>query len=346
MGEVRRIGVTAGCPSGIGPEVMARALVRAQLPDEELRCLFIGPPNVLMLGAQVAGIEASLMSAAGSTHSSRVLLEHGDHRRFVECDEHSDLHLKMATFGEPDDAVLEFQKRALLASVEAAQFDRVHAIVTGPIRKRALLDVAGHRFAGQTELFHHYLHVDDDGPLMVFAGGPFLLGLCTVHVPLSRVSREITERRVATSLMRLDEVTRRVMGIERPRLAILGVNPHAGEGGLLGSEEHDVLEPALEHVRAKGLDVDGPLPADGFFANVARRGLDGLPHAVLAMHHDQGLAPYKMLTGGAGVNLTWGLQVPRTSPDHGTGDDIAGKGVADPSSTVAALELAARLVLE
>jgi 4-hydroxythreonine-4-phosphate dehydrogenase len=124
---------------------------------------------------------------------------------------------------------------------------------------------------------------------------------------------------------------------------VLGVNPHAGEGGLLGDDEERVVRPVIARARAEGVDVTGPLAADGFFAHLSRHRAGTAPHGVMAMHHDQGLAPYKLLAGGAGVNLTWGLRVPRTSPDHGTADDIAGQGIADATSMTRALELAAAL---
>lgn len=336
-----RIGVTAGCPAGVGPEVTAAAMLAADLDDNQVRCVFLGPASVLLRGAVVAGLHGE--REAGS--HTRVVLEREGRSRVIECEEHDDLRLDNVTYGHPDKAALRFQKAALLVAAEAASAGRVHAIVTGPIRKKALVDVSGRAFPGQTELLHHYLARDDRAPLMCFAGGPFVLGLATVHVPLQDVTAGITKERLELCLDRLSHAARRVMGVMTPRLCVLGVNPHAGEGGLLGTEERDVVSPVLEAARGRGTLVEGPLPADGFFAGVHRRTADTMPHGVLAMYHDQGLAPYKLLAKGHGVNLTWGLTVPRTSPDHGTADDIAGQGVADPSSTTAALELAAKLAL-
>lgn len=334
-----RIGVTAGCPAGVGPEVTAAALLAADLDDDKVRCLFFGPADVLLRGAAVAGVHGE--REPGS--QTRVLLEREGRSRVIECEEHDDLRLTAASYGHPDEAALRFQRAALLVAAASASAGRVHAIVTGPIRKKALVDVDGRAFPGQTELLHHYLAADDRAPLMCFAGGPFVLGLATVHVPLKDVAAGITKERVELCLDRLSHAARRVMAVTTPRLCVLGVNPHAGEGGLLGTEELCVLSPVLDAARGRGTLLEGPLPADGFFAGVHRRTADTMPHGVLAMHHDQGLAPYKLLARGRGVNLTWGLTVARTSPDHGTADDIAGQGVADPSSTTAALELAARL---
>lgn len=341
-----RIGVTAGCPAGIGPEVVAGALSRATLDDESVTCVFLGPPELLQGGAALAGIAAERLP--GSPDRVRLLAgaeQAPERSRVVECEHPAGLELRNVSYGRPDEHALHFQRNALVLAAEAARAGRLQAIVTGPVRKKALSDVLGRSFPGQTELLHHFLAADDDEPLMCFTGGPFVLGLVTAHVPLREVSGAVTPERLRVCLARLKGAAQRVMDVAQPRLAVLGVNPHAGEGGLLGDEEARVLEPVLREARGEGLVVEGPLPADGFFASLSRRQKDAMPHGVLAMHHDQGLAPYKMLGRGKGVNLTWGLTVPRTSPDHGTADDIAGRGVADASSTTAALELAAQLLV-
>ena len=149
----------------------------------------------------------------------------------------------------------------------------------------------------------------------------------------------MTRERVEATCRTLAAALGRDFGVDAPRLAVLGLNPHAGDGGVLGSEETDVISPALDALRADGLAVDGPFPADAFFGRAAWRRFD----AVVAMYHDQGLAPFKALAQGAGVNVTLGLPIVRTSPDHGTAFDVAGRGVADPSSMLAAVRLAADL---
>ncbi len=348
MSATVRIALTPGCPAGIGPEVVAGALARAELDDESVRCQFLGPAGLLLRGAALLGIDAKELP--GSVPLVRLSWQ--GRARDVECQAQRELSTLLprlaqtaGPYGPPDEAALRFQRDALVSAARLAKAGEVQAIVTGPVRKRALTSDAGGTFPGQTELLHHHLAADDDEPLMCFTGGPFVLGLATVHVPLREVTTRLTKARVRLCLERLTAASRRVMSVEEPRIVVLGVNPHAGEGGLLGDDEARVLEPVLSEARARGVVVDGPLPADGFFASLKRRTPDAMPHGVLAMHHDQGLAPYKLLAAGQGVNLTWGLTVPRTSPDHGTADDIAGQGLADPSSTIAALELAARLAL-
>lgn len=338
-GDKRPIGVTAGCPAGVGPEVLARALAESSL-DDELEIAFFGPAELLIAGAERAGV-------AYTRDGDEVNLVSRWYERRVRCLGVPSL-AQLPEPGKPDDAALAFQRDALLEVCRAAARGELGALVTGPIRKRALQDVEGRSFPGQTELCHHYLKRDEGPPLMCFAGGPFVLGLATVHLPLKDVSEALSEARLEGALARLEDAARAVRGLAaggsaRPRLVVLGLNPHAGEGGLLGDEEQRVIGPVVERARAQGRLVEGPLPADGFFGSLHRLSSGAIPDGVLAMFHDQGLGPYKVLSQGRGVNLTWGLTVPRTSPDHGTADDLAGTGRADASSMASALELAARL---
>ena len=333
------VAITPGCPAGVGPEVVARALVDAKLP-QRVAPLFTASPALLVEGARRAGVPARRLEGRA------VELGRGAHKRRVECaiEDAEDPGLA-ARPGRPDEGALDGQRDALLRALDLARRGFVDAVATAPVRKAALL-VEGESFPGQTELCWRFLAADDDPPLMCFGGGPFLLGLCTVHVPLRDAAQQITGAIVEIKVRRLVEAARALRGVESPSVVVLGVNPHAGEGGLLGREEEDVVRPALLRLLEEGVDVRGPLPADGFFADVARaRGKRKatLPDAVLAMHHDQGLGPYKLLAGGLGVNLTWGLSVPRTSPDHGTGDAIAGQKKASASSMTEALVLAAKL---
>jgi 4-hydroxythreonine-4-phosphate dehydrogenase len=333
------LGLTPGCPAGIGPEVLVRALAR--LDDDDalpptLRVRFFASPALLLQGAARAGVTAARDGETVVIGRVRVACAvEDDHDPGARCRP-----------GVVDEAALACQRDALLRACVAGARGDIHALVTGPTRKGALV-VAGEQFPGQTEFVHRHLHDDDGPPLMVFSGGSFVLGLLTVHVPLRDVSSLVTEAAVARAVTRLSEATQALMGIERPHVVVLGVNPHAGEGGLLGRDEVDVVEPALARLRARGVDVSGPVAADGFFADVARhrRGTSTIRsvHAVLAMHHDQGLGPYKLLAGGEAVNVTWGLRVPRTSPDHGTADALAGSGRADAGSMAAAIMTAVRL---
>jgi 4-phospho-D-threonate 3-dehydrogenase / 4-phospho-D-erythronate 3-dehydrogenase len=221
------------------------------------------------------------------------------------------------------------------ASGDAMQ-GTIAGIATAPISKEAFA-LAGLPWRGHTELLQHLTGAARVA--MLFHADPLTVTLATIHVPISEVSRELTPRRLQDAI----ELTAEWMpgiGVDRPRIAVAGLNPHAGEAGLIGTEDRDVIAPVVAACRARGLDVTGPLPADSLFArwNEHRR-FD----AVVACYHDQGLIPMKLLGFGRAVNVTLGLPIVRTSVDHGTAYDIAGRGAADHSSLVEAILLAARL---
>lgn len=215
-------------------------------------------------------------------------------------------------------------------------------MTTNPIAKAALyqagLDVPGH-----TELIDRLTSdmaaPEPRGPVMMLAGGGLKVALATIHIPLANVPQALTDDAVARAARVTVRALTHDFGVARPRLAMCGLNPHAGEGGALGREEIERLAPLAARLRAEGLDIIGPLPADTMFHAEARAGYD----AALAMYHDQGLIPVKTLDFHGGVNVTLGLPVVRTSPDHGTAFDIAGQGRARPDSLIAALRLAAEI---
>ena len=229
--------------------------------------------------------------------------------------------------------------RTSYAAVEQAVGDamagRLAAVATGPIHKEAWA-LAGLEWRGHTELLAHLTGAP--GVAMLFEAPRLRVVLATVHVPLSAVPALLTPERIATVLdLTVSALPR--FGVDAPRLAVAGLNPHAGEGGLLGDEDRTVLAPAVEAARRRGADVTGPLPADTVF----REAVDGRYDVVVACYHDQGLIPVKLVSFGEAVNVTLGLPIIRTSVDHGTAFDIAGQDVADPSSMVRAVMLAARL---
>jgi 4-hydroxythreonine-4-phosphate dehydrogenase len=234
--------------------------------------------------------------------------------------------------------------RQAIAAVERAVklccAGEADGLVTAPLSKEAL-HAAGSPFPGHTEMLQALTRAGT--VVMVLCAdlpaGPLRVALATVHVPLTAVAPLVTQPRVEAVCRTLAAALTADLGIEAPRLAVLGLNPHAGDGGVLGKEETDILGPALDALRESGHDVTGPFPADAFFGRQAWTRAD----AVVSMYHDQGLAPFKALAQGAGVNVTLGLPIVRTSPDHGTAFDVAGKGVADPSSFVAAVRMAAEM---
>ena len=221
----------------------------------------------------------------------------------------------------------------IVRAVDAAKDGRVDAIATAPINKLAFA-AAGLEWKGHTDLLAHLCGTSRVA--MMFHAPELKVVLITVHVPLSKVPSLITSARVAETI----DITCEALpqfGAARPRLALAGLNPHAGEGGVLGDEDERVLAPAVAAARARGVDIQGPFPADTVFVRAARGEFD----CVLACYHDQGLIPVKLLAFGRAVNVTIGLPIIRTSVDHGTAFDIAGKGRADPGSLIEAVKLAA-----
>ena len=226
---------------------------------------------------------------------------------------------------------------AICAAVADAMAGRVDAIATAPINKFAFAE-AGLAWKGHTDLLAHLTGASRAA--MMFWSEPLKVVLATVHVPLSEVPRALTRE----TLDAIIDLTARELprfGMPNPRLVLAGLNPHAGEDGLLGGEETAVLAPAVAEARRRGIAIDGPIPGDTVFVRATRGEFD----AVIACYHDQGLIPVKLLAFGSAVNVTLGLPIIRTSVDHGTAFDIAGKGIADAGSMVAAVQLAARLAM-
>ena len=224
---------------------------------------------------------------------------------------------------------------AIVAAVADARAGRVAAIATAPINKAAFA-AAGLRWRGHTELLADLCGVPDVA--MLFWSDRLRVVLATIHVPLAQVPRALTRDGLLKTL-RIAAAGLPAFGLATPRLGVAGLNPHAGEDGLLGTEERDVMAPAIAAARAEGIDASGPFPADTLFVRAARGEFD----AVVAAYHDQGLVPVKLLAFGRAVNVTLGLPIVRTSVDHGTAFDIARKGIADEGSLVEAILLAARL---
>jgi len=224
--------------------------------------------------------------------------------------------------------VVEYIKKA----VELTMMRDADAIVTAPISKE-VMNAAGYHYAGHTELLADLTGTKEYG--LMFVGGGLRLILATIHLSLKEVPRHITQTAILKTL-RLAHQGMKYFGVERPRIGVAALNPHAGEGGLFGSEERDVILPAVVKARSEGIDASDPVPADTLFYKARNNYFD----IVVAMYHDQGLAPLKMVAFGNAVNVTVGLPIIRTSVDHGTAYDIAGKGCADPASLREAIRVA------
>lgn len=324
-----RIGITFGDPAGIGPEIVLKSVVA---PEVRAICspAIIADRKELQRQASLLGLpcdypvvpEAELNR---SVDADVIVVDVGSKSHIVEWGELSGAAGKTAI------ACIETGARLALAG-------RLDAIATAPINKEAL-KLAGSPFPGHTEMLTSLCGADDS--LMCFFAGDLRVILLTIHMSLSDAIKAITKERLLGALVLADRELKR-FGVARPRIAVAGLNPHAGEHGLFGSEEGREMEPAIAECRTRhGVNASGPFPADTLFVRAARGEFD----AVVACYHDQGLIAVKCMAFGEAVNVTLGLPIIRTSVDHGTAFDIAGRGLADPCSMIEAIKLAARLAI-
>jgi 4-hydroxythreonine-4-phosphate dehydrogenase len=311
------LALTMGDPAGIGAEI-AVAAWRARPTRRAVFCLD-DPARLAALGAEVAVIDDPAEAAACWPARLPVIPEP---------------LAAPAPPGRPDPANAPAVVRSIERAVGFARAGAAGAVVTNPINKKALRDGAGFAFPGHTEFLAHLAGAPR--PVMMLAAPGLRVVPVTIHVSLAEAVRTLDAALIVETLQVLDAGLRRDFGIARPRIAVAGLNPHAGEGGAMGREEIAIIAPALATLRAEGFDLAGPLPADTMFHPAARARYD----AAACMYHDQALIPLKTLDFERGVNVTLGLPFVRTSPDHGTAYDIAGRGVASPVSLIEALRLA------
>jgi 4-hydroxythreonine-4-phosphate dehydrogenase len=318
------IAITMGDPAGVGPEIIAKVIDSNELLPL-CKPVVIGDAGVMkkLIEEQRLSIAVRSISAVTDADPAPGRLDVLDLRN---------VNLATHAWGRPDassgTAVVEYIKRA----VDLALKNDVDAMVTAPISKE-MMNAAGHHYAGHTELLAELTNTRDYG--MFFVGGGLRVILTTIHMALKDVPRHITQSTVLKTL-RLAHQAMQSIGMDTPRIGVAALNPHAGEGRLFGSEEWDEILPAVVKARGEGIDASDPLPADTLFYKARNNYYD----IIVAMYHDQGLAPLKMLAFGNAVNVTVGLPIIRTSVDHGTAYDIAGKGCADPTSLLEAVKLA------
>ena len=308
-----RLALVPGEPAGIGPEL----IVRDAQQDWEAQLVVHGDAATLHRAGDALGLPIALHRNGESPRSPRSL-------ELVEI-----AHPAAAAFGQPDPANAESVVASLRRAAQACLTGGCHGLVTGPVHK-GVINQGGIPFTGTTGLLATLAGCE---VVMMLANPGMRVALQTVHLPLREVADAITADALGSTLRIVDQALRRQFGIASPTIAVLGLNPHAGEDGHLGREELDIIDPALERLRGEGLSLVGPLPADTAFLPGKLRGFD----AVLAMYHDQGLPVLKHADFANAVNITLGLPYPRVAVDHGTALDLAGKGMADPSSLFAAI---------
>ena len=339
------IAITVGDIYGIGPEVILKSL--ASEDGTAFQAVVIGPDWVFDAEADNLGmpwnptvvrsieqLQQRLREPARNTPAAPILFvppsmaSARDLGKAPKPPTHRGLRQATAESGR-------IAMQAVDAAIELCLAGTAHAMVTAPLSKHAIA-LAGYTIPGHTGYLAKQCGIDSDDVLMTLMSGTLRVALVTEHIPISLVSSRITGDRILKKLTLLHQSLQNDHGIASPSIAVLGLNPHAGDEGQIGREEIDIIVPALREAAKKGIAVSGPHPADGFFGMKQHKSYD----AVLAMYHDQGLGPFKALSFGSGVNVTAGLPFVRTSPDHGTAFDIAGKGQARPDSMRAALALA------
>lgn len=305
-----KIIITMGDPIGIGPEVMIKALNRIDLHPN--KAVILGSKDVLR------------------AYETRLGLRLNNNYEFIEIN-------GGASNGR-------FCYESIKTACEMLKSGNGKALVTAPVSKKAL-NQAGYMFSGQTEILDTLLAKTGQKAEMLFVLGGFRVLLLTRHIPISEVEKTLTKPVIENKIRSINNILKMQFGIENPNLAICGLNPHAGEDGVIGTFERDVLLGLLNNLRKEGINISKPKPADTLFAKVidALSSKELLPYdCYLACYHDQGLIPIKLLGMNKAVNVTVGLDWLRTSPAHGTAQDIAGKGIANPDSMVEAINLALR----
>lgn len=331
--RVPTVALTSGDVRGIGPEVLFKALARQEFAGR-IKPLVVGPAAVMRMQA------AEIWSDGGYPELVAVALDN-----LVDIAEESNGVQMFASMPglrtslDSDPALAgRWAGRAVQKAVELISGGDADSLVTAPLDKHAL-NLGGYKYPGHTELLAKLAGGVDVS--MMLAGGSLRVVPATTHVPLSRVPSLVTRKLIVAQCHVIDRGLREVFGIGNPRIAVCGLNPHLGDGGVAGDEDQRITAPAVGDAVGEGLDVRGPFPADTVFVRAVRGEFD----AVLAMYHDQAMVAIKMHSFGAGVNITLGLPFVRTSPDHGTALDIAGRGVADEGSMAQALKLAVDSVL-
>lgn len=323
MEKKKKIGISIGDINGVGLEVILKAINNDAITDMCTPIIY-GSSKVVSYHKNIVGLDRLHFQSVNSAQKA-----YNGKVNVVSCwSENVNI-----TIGSPSEAGGQYAIKSLAAATQELKEGHIDALVTAPIHKKGMQE-AGFQFAGHTEYLTQELGSSES--LMLMVNEDLRVGVVTNHLPLKDVAAAITREKIIRKLKILNKTLKRDFGIERPAIAILGLNPHAGDGGMLGEEEEKIIRPIVIESKKKGYIVNGPFPADGFFGSGQYRKFD----AILAMYHDQGLVPFKALSFGAGVNFTAGLSAVRTSPDHGTAFDIAGQNIASPDSFRRALFLA------
>ena len=332
------LGISMGDPAGIGPEIIAMALARPQV-HALCRPLVIGDAGVMRNATKFAGVPLSVRSIEKVGQATFL-------PGTIDVFDLKNVNPEKFQLGQVSAMAGNAAFEAVRTMISLAMSDQIAGTVTAPIHKEALF-AAGHHFPGHTEIFAHFTGTSDF--TMMLAAENLRVVHVSTHVSLRKACDAVTKDRVLKVIELADDACKK-LGIDRPRIGIAGLNPHASDGGLFGDEERDEIVPAINAAKAKGIDAEGPQPPDTFFA----KAMSGLYDICVAMYHDQGHIPVKIRgfkfdaakkawTSVNGINVSLGLPIIRTSVDHGTAFDQAGKGTASDASLLDAIEYAAKL---
>ena len=327
MSDLLKIGISIGDINGIGLEVIIKTLAEAEV-YQYCTPIVYGHTKVASFHRKTVGIQEFIFQVINNAESA-----HAGKPNMINCWE-EDVKIELGTANETGG---KYAFLSLQRATEDLVAGKIDALVTAPINKHNIQSEV-FKFAGHTEYVQAISGAPDS--LMFLMSDELKVGVVTAHIPVKDIADNITIDKIVSKLRLISSSLKNDFWIEKPKIAVLGLNPHAGDNGLLGNEDNDIIAPAIEKANKEGIFAFGPYAADGFFGNKAYAKFD----AVLAMYHDQGLIPFKTLSFNQGVNFTAGLNVVRTSPDHGTGFDIAGKNMASESSFREALFTAIRIV--
>lgn len=324
------IGITMGDPAGIGPEVIIKTLNTPSI-YEECSPIVIGDAKVLQnTYVNINSIKDLNINSIKEIEDAK--FEFGT----IDCIDLDNIQLDKLKIGQIDEVAGRASIEYIKKSVDLIKKGKIQAITTAPISKEAI-NKAGFKFAGHTDFLAHLTHIRKYA--MMFVSEILKVVLVTIHIPLHKAVRTISKKKILTTIRLTQQAFRDYFEIKNPKIGVAGLNPHAGEAGLLGKEEEKEIIPAIEVAQRKGINVTGPYPPDTIFY----RAIKGEFDVVIAMYHDQGLIPLKLLAFDCAVNVTLGLPIIRTSPDHGTAFEIVGKNKANPKSMIEAVKLAAKM---
>lgn len=318
------IGITMGDPCGIGPEIILKSLHSPTI-RKSAQYVIIGNQRVFDLTARDLDLPVSYQKISH--------LPDKDSTHPVSLINIGNVNSGLMKQKKPTAEGGDLSVQCVIRGINLALSGHVDALVTAPICKEAI-HLGGYGYPGHTEMLQIFSGVKRVVMLMV--GGKLRVAFATTHIALKEVPQSITVDNILGTIIITDNHLKQFFGIKRPKLAVCGLNPHAGEEGIFGDEERKVIIPAIERARKKGVDCDGPVSADTIYYKAIKNGCD----AVVALYHDQGAIPLKLHAFETGVNITLGIPFIRTSPDHGTAYDIAGKGVANPHSMMEAIKMA------